>query len=39
VTTQAGETPFGQLRPYPITIGELGTGTTAIVLMRQAGLL
>jgi iron(III) transport system substrate-binding protein len=39
VTTQAGETPFGQLRPYPITIGELGTGTTAIALMRQAGLL
>jgi iron(III) transport system substrate-binding protein len=39
VTTQAGETPFDQLRPYPITIGELGTGTTAIALMRQAGLL
>jgi iron(III) transport system substrate-binding protein len=39
VLTQAGETPFNQLRPYPITIAELGTGTTAIDLMRQAGLL
>jgi len=39
VTTQAPETPFGQLRPYPITIGELGDGTTAITLMREAGLL
>jgi iron(III) transport system substrate-binding protein len=39
VTTQAGETPFNQLQPYPITIAELGTGTAAIDLMRQAGLL
>jgi iron(III) transport system substrate-binding protein len=39
VTTQAPETPFGQLRPYPITIADLGTGSTAIALMRQAGLL
>jgi iron(III) transport system substrate-binding protein len=39
VTTQAGETPFDQLSPYPITIGELGDGSTAIALMRQAGLL
>jgi iron(III) transport system substrate-binding protein len=39
VTTQAPETPFDQLRPYPITIAELGTGSTAIALMRQAGLL
>ena len=39
VTTQAGETPFDQLQPYPITIGELGTGTAAINLMREAGLL
>jgi iron(III) transport system substrate-binding protein len=39
VTTQAPETPFGRLRPYPITIAELGTGSTAIALMRQAGLL
>jgi iron(III) transport system substrate-binding protein len=39
VTTKAPETPLSQLRPYPITIAELGTGTTAITLMRQAGLL
>jgi iron(III) transport system substrate-binding protein len=39
VTTQAPETPFDQLRPYPITISELGNGSTAIALMRQAGLL
>jgi iron(III) transport system substrate-binding protein len=39
VATKAGETPFSQLRPYPITIADLGTGTTAIDLMRQAGLL
>jgi iron(III) transport system substrate-binding protein len=39
VTTKAGETPFGQLRPYPITVGGLGNGSAAISLMRQAGLL
>jgi iron(III) transport system substrate-binding protein len=39
VTTQAGETPLAQLRPYPISVGELGTGTTAVGLLRQAGLL
>jgi len=39
VTTQAPETPFDQLRPYPITIAELGDGATAIALMREAGLL
>jgi len=39
VTTQAPETPFGQLRPYPITIADLGDGSTAIALMREAGLL
>lgn len=39
VTTQAGEMPLSQLKPYPITIPELGTGTAAIALMRQAGLL
>ena len=39
VTTQAGETPFAQLQPYSISIGELGTGTAAIALMREAGLL
>lgn len=39
VTTQAPETPFNQLHPYPMTIADLGTGATAIALMRQAGLL
>jgi iron(III) transport system substrate-binding protein len=39
VTTMAPEKPFDQLQPYPITIAELGTGTTAISLMREAGLL
>ncbi len=39
VTTRAGETPFSQLTPYPITIGELGDGSTAIALLHQAGLL
>jgi len=39
VNGQAGERPFGQLQPYPITVGELGTGTAAIALLRQAGLL
>jgi len=39
VTTEAPETPFSQLRPYQITIAGLGTGSTAIELMRQAGLL
>jgi iron(III) transport system substrate-binding protein len=39
VTTEAGETPFSQLQPYPITIAQLGTGTAAIALLRQAGLL
>jgi len=39
VTTRAPETPFDQLQPYPMTIADLGTGATAIALMRQAGLL
>jgi iron(III) transport system substrate-binding protein len=39
VTTHAGETPFSQLRPYPITIAQLGDGSTAIALLRDAGLL
>jgi iron(III) transport system substrate-binding protein len=39
VTTLAPEMPFSQLQPYPITISQLGTGATAIALMRQAGLL
>jgi iron(III) transport system substrate-binding protein len=39
VTTAAPETPFSQLQPSSINIADLGTGTTAIALMRQAGLL
>jgi iron(III) transport system substrate-binding protein len=39
VTTQAPETPFAQLQPYPITIAELGDGSAAIALLKQAGLL
>jgi iron(III) transport system substrate-binding protein len=39
VTTKAPETPFDQLQPYPVTVGELGDGSTAIALLRQAGLL
>ena len=39
VTTQAPETPFGALEPYPISVAQLGDGSTAISLLRQAGLL
>jgi iron(III) transport system substrate-binding protein len=39
VTTKAGESPFNQLKPYPITIGGLGDGSAAIALMTKAGLL
>jgi iron(III) transport system substrate-binding protein len=39
VVTKAPETPLHQLQPYPISIGQLGTGSTAISLMREAGLL
>jgi iron(III) transport system substrate-binding protein len=39
VTTHAGEKPFSELDPYPISVAELGTGAEAIDLMRQAGLL
>jgi iron(III) transport system substrate-binding protein len=39
VTTAAPETPFGKLQPDPITLGELGDGSQAIALLRQAGLL
>ena len=39
VTTQAPETPLSQLRPYPITVSELGDGSAAITLLKQAGLL
>ena len=39
VTTAAPETPFSQLQPNSITIGELGTGSAAVALLRRAGLL
>src|SRR5260370_23932778 len=39
VTTRGGEPPFSQLQPYPITVTQLGDGSTAVALMRQAGLL
>jgi iron(III) transport system substrate-binding protein len=39
VTTKAGEAPFMSLQPDPITIADLGDGSTAIALMREAGLL
>jgi iron(III) transport system substrate-binding protein len=39
VTTSAPETPFKDLRPYPITISELGTGALAIDLLREVQLL
>src|SRR5580704_8560146 len=39
MTTSAPETPFSQLQPNPITIAELGDGSAAIALLRQAGLL
>ena len=39
VTTMTPETPFSQLKPYPISLAELGDGSTAISLLRQAGLL
>ncbi|MGH9170756.1 MAG: extracellular solute-binding protein [Acidimicrobiales bacterium] len=39
VTTKQPETPFDQLQPCSITIGDLGNGSTAIALLRQAGLL
>jgi iron(III) transport system substrate-binding protein len=37
--TVAPETPFDRLQPNPITIPELGDGSTAIALLRKAGLL
>jgi iron(III) transport system substrate-binding protein len=39
VTTTQPETPFDQLQPNPINVTELGDGSTAISLMKQAGLL
>jgi iron(III) transport system substrate-binding protein len=39
VKTAAPETPFDELQPNSITIPELGDGSTAIALLRKAGLL
>jgi iron(III) transport system substrate-binding protein len=39
VTTAQPETPFDQLQPNSISIPELGDGSTAIALLKQAGLL
>jgi iron(III) transport system substrate-binding protein len=39
VQTVAAETPFSQLQPNPITIADLGDGSTAIALLRKAGML
>ncbi|HEY5198863.1 MAG TPA: extracellular solute-binding protein [Solirubrobacteraceae bacterium] len=39
VTTAQPETPFAALRPNPITIEQLGDGSTALGLLQQAQLL
>ena len=39
VTTAQPLTPFDQLQPNPITVGELGTGAEAIRLLQEAQLL
>ncbi len=39
VQTAAPETPFARLQPNAITIPELGDGSTAIALLRKAGML
>ncbi len=39
VATVQPETPFSQLQPNSITIPELGTGSPAIALLHEAGLL
>jgi iron(III) transport system substrate-binding protein len=39
VTTAQPEKPFDQLEPNSISIPELGDGSTAIALLKQAGLL
>ncbi len=39
VVTAQPETPFQDLQPYPINIAELGTGSAAISLLREAQLL
>ncbi len=39
VTTEVAETPFAELQPNSVTVGQLGDGATAIALLSQAGLL
>jgi iron(III) transport system substrate-binding protein len=39
VSAAAPETPFAELQPNPITITQLGDGSTAVALLRKAGLL
>jgi len=39
VPPPAGETPFDALKPNPVTIAQLGDGSSAISLLQQAGLL
>jgi iron(III) transport system substrate-binding protein len=39
VTTRTDEPPFAQLQPYPITVAQLGDGSAAVALLRQAGLI
>ena len=39
VKASSAETPFSQLQPNSISIGELGDGATAIKLLQRVGLL
>lgn len=39
VTTAQSETPFQDLKPYPISISQLGTGSAAIALLNEVQLL
>lgn len=39
VRTKSPEKPFARLKPYPISVGKLGDGRTAISLLKDAGFL
>jgi iron(III) transport system substrate-binding protein len=39
VKTAQPETPFNRLRPFPIGVGALGDGSTALALLQKAQLL
>jgi len=39
VRTKAPERPFDRLAPYPVTVGELGTGKLAVSLLEEAGFI